>query len=206
MDSNFENDLSKEIILGKYLDDIYSKKFKGYNIERIKDLDLQHQGIDLIITKNQFEYYIDEKAQLDYINTALPTFAFEISYLKNGVQKKGWLFDNDKKTQKYFLITGIFLNNPEDINKGFKSCIITSVDRNKLIKLLESRGLTHDKIQEMNLEIRSGLNENAIPIKELNSHSEGKFYFSKNNKAEQPINLVLKIDFLIKESVAKKIH
>ena len=171
------------------------KKFKGYNIERIKDLDLQHQGIDLIITKNQFEYYIDEKAQLDYINTALPTFAFEISYLKNGVQKKGWLFDNDKKTQKYFLITGIFLNNLEDINKGFKSCIITSVDRNKLIKLLESRGLTHDKIQEMNLEIRSGLNENAIPIKELNSHSEGKFYFSKNNKAEQPINLVLKIDF-----------
>ena len=206
MDSNFKNDLSKEIILGKYLDKIYSEKFKGYKIERITDLDLQHQGIDLVISKNDIQYFIDEKAQLDYINTELPTFAFEISYLKNGVEKKGWLFDNDKKTQKYFLITGIFLNNLEDIKEGFKSCSIISVDRAKLINLLENRGLTHTKIQEMNLEIRGGTNQNAIPIKELNAKNEGKFYFSKNNKAEQPINLVLKIDFLIKENVAKKIH
>lgn len=206
MDSNFKDDLSKEIILGKYLDNIYHEKLMGYNIERITDLDLQHQGIDLIISKEEKHYFIDEKAQLDYLNIELPTFAFEISYLKNGVEKNGWLFDSHKKTQKYFLITGIFLNNPEDIKEGFKSCSIISVDRAKLINLLESRGLTHEKIQEMNLEIRGGTNENAIPIKELNAQNEGKFYFSKNNKAEQPINLVLKIDFLIKENVAKKIH
>ena len=206
MNSNFNKDLSREELLGKYLDGIYSDTLKDFNIERISDIDLQHRGVDIIISRSGNNYHIDEKAQLDYTGHDLPTFAFEITYLKHGEQKLGWLFDAHKVTDKYFVITGIFLNTPNDFNKGFKSCKITSVDRTRLVRLLSTKGLEIQRILEINQELRSGSREGSIAVKELDSRSEGNFYFSKSNKAEQPINIVLKLDYLIKNGVAKKVH
>lgn len=206
MISKFNEDLSKEEALGRFLDKIYPTLFKGYDIQRISNIDLQHKGIDLILSKEGNEYYIDEKAQLDYLNNELPTFAFEISYLKNGNENSGWLFDKTKDTQRYFLVTGIYLNNPENINEGFKDCNIISVDRIKLINLLESKGLDFNSTTKINNRIRSCTEEKGIKIKELNPQTEGRFYYSKSNKSEQPINLVLYIAFLIKSNVAKKIY
>lgn len=56
--------------------------------ERIKDA--QSQGIDIVL-KDKYEeiYLVDEKSQTTYLNYPLPTFAFEISYEKNGLTKKG---------------------------------------------------------------------------------------------------------------------
>ena len=142
---------------------------------------------------------------MDYLESDLPTFAFEISYLKNGQQKLGWLFDGKKITDFYFTITAItctVYNVPES---GFKSCKIFSVNRRKLILFLASRGLDFKRIFEINEEIRQSTSEDRIKISELNSISEGKFFYSKKGKAEQPINLVLKLDFLIKNKVAKRI-
>lgn len=203
--SHFENDLSKENLLGKYLDGIYPTLFDGFKFTRISDIEQQHRGIDLIISKNDKEYYIDEKAQLDYLEIDLPTFAFEISYLKNDIQKNGWVFDKTKITNYYFTITSIFCNTEKVPESGFKGCKITSVDRVKLIKLLQSKGLDYERISEINQQIRTGDSEGRIPIEELNTTTEGNFHFTKSGKAEEPINIVLKFDFLIKSGVAKKL-
>lgn len=203
MKSSFDSDLSKEALLGKYLDDIYPDKFKGFNIQRVSDSEHQHKGVDLVISKGNMEFYIDEKAQLDYIEKDLPTFAFEITYIKDNNQKQGWLFDKHKVTDRYFTITAITCNEYYKPESGFKSCKITSVDRVKLIQLLESRGLTYERIVEINQEIRKGTAEGKIPVNELN-HSEGNFHYS-TQKVERPINIVLKLQFLIDSGVAKSI-
>ena len=205
MESNFNIDLSNESLLANYLDAIYPTLFNGFEINREKDLENQHKGIDIIISKNDVNYFIDEKAQLDYVGKDLPTFAFEISYLKDSVQKLGWLYDTSKLTHKYFLITAIFLNEPSDFSKGFKSCKITSVDRGKLIELLNSKKLSVKRVDDLNNQIRNGNAEGGIPIDELDYYSEGKLFFSKTNKSEQPINLVLKLEFLINCGVAKRV-
>lgn len=67
------------------------------------------QGIDLILKDKHLEkqFLVDEKAQLDYVNESLPTFAFELFYQKNGIQKQGWLFDASKK-QSFMLWSPVF--------------------------------------------------------------------------------------------------
>ena len=119
MESKYNEDYNKEVLLGKYLDTLYTDLFPGLTIERINDFAEQHNGVDLIISKGDDRYIIDEKAQLDYIDKTLPTFAFEITYLKGGQEILGWLFDKRKKTHKYFVITGIYLNVAGDISQGF---------------------------------------------------------------------------------------
>jgi hypothetical protein len=205
VESNFNIDLSNESLLANYLDAIYPTLFNGFEIDRKKDLENQHKGIDIIISKNDVNYFIDEKAQLDYVGKDLPTFAFEISYIKDGVQKLGWLYDNSKLTDKYFLITAIYLNEPNDFTKGFKSCKITSVDRSSFLELLNSKKLSFSRLSDLNNQIRNGINEGGIQLDELDYYSEGKLFFSKTNKSEQPINLVLKLDFLINSGVAKRV-
>ncbi|MEC8832937.1 MAG: hypothetical protein VX772_11300 [Bacteroidota bacterium] len=110
MKSKFKADLSKEKKLTPLLDLYYQKYLKHYTFERISHLNQQLQGIDLILKDKQSEkqFYVDEKAQLDYINESLPTFAFELFYHKNGNQKQGWLFDSSKKTHFYALVTSIY--------------------------------------------------------------------------------------------------
>ena len=133
--SNFKKDLEKEKKLSSLLDSYYTTKLKHYTFKRITDLNQQYQGVDLIFEhkKKAISYSIDEKAQLDYINENLPTFAFEISYKKDGIIKGGWLFDKTKKTQFYSLITSIYSDTPSI----YYSCKITLVNRNKLINFLK---------------------------------------------------------------------
>jgi len=204
--SNFNSDLEKAGILSEYLDFIY--KSKKLNFKRIDDFDKQLQGIDLILYHDSNEYFVDEKAQLDYINSDLPTFTFEFSFLKNNVLKKGWLFDNSKCTDYYFLITGIFLKDgknklesPEDIDK----LKITSVDRQKLIEHLSSVNLSKDKLLKYASDIRktNSFYKNSIP--ELKPNKEGLIYFTKH-KSEKPINLQLRLQYLIDNDIAKKFH
>jgi len=206
MKSNFDNDLTKESLLGKFLDEIYLKKFPGFDIVRIADSEAQHRGIDVIISKAGKDYKIDEKAQLDYLESDLPTFAFEITYLKNGIQKPGWLHDVRKETDFYFTVTAICCNVYNVPESGFKSCKVFSIHRKKLLELLSKKGLDYERISEINQKIRSGNSEDRIEIEELDAKSEGYFFYSKKGKAEQPINIVFKLDFLLQSGVAKRIH
>ena len=203
---SFESDLDQEKILSEYLDNIY--KQKEISFYRIFDLDKQLQGIDLVMTVKEKEYFIDEKAQLHYINSDLPTFTFELSYLKDKTHKDGWLFEETKLTQYYFLITGIFLNegktelsSASDIEK----VKITSVNRRKLIEFLSSRNLKMEKLLEYDSNIRENQTFGRNNIPELNPKSEGLIYFTEH-LAEKPINIQLRLDFLIKNKVAKKFY
>lgn len=202
--SNFKNDLNKEARLSRCLDILYPKYFESssYTIERIRDLSQQHQGIDLVLKNANNVFYVDEKAQLDYVNSHLPTFAFELSYLKDNKWHKGWLFDELKSTDIYFLVTNIHFDE-NATNDSLLNVRVTGVYREKLIDLLSRKGLTEAILFSIEKELRQEGKHGRFPIQELNSKSEGALFFSKNNKSEQPINLVLKLDYLIKKDVGK---
>ena len=204
--SKFQSDLAQEEILSKYLDKIY--KEKKIEFERIFDLDLQHQGIDLKIFVNSNQYLIDEKAQLHYINSELPTFTFELSYMKNNILKNGWLFDENKKTEYYFLITGIYLKENKTKLKtsdDIKKLKITSVNRNKMIQHLDSLGLNISTLQKYDNHFRMNNSYGKNEITELDKYSEGLIYFSEQ-LVEKPINIQLRLEYLIQSEVAKKFH
>lgn len=197
LESNFKSDLEKEKKLTFLLDSYYQSKLKQYSFVRVSDLRQQHEGVDLLFKRKEKNalFYIDEKAQLDYINEDLPTFAFELSYLKNGKVKEGWLFDKKKKTDFYSLITAIYSDEPN----SFTSCKITLVNRAKLLAFLNKRGLDKNNI------VAKPKQHGKCIIKGLREKDEGYLYFSKSNKAEQPINLILRLDFLIKNKLAKQL-
>ena len=205
MKSKFKSDLSKEQKLGLFLDTIYAKKFdSNFQTHRIVDKKRQLTGIDLEIhdcrKRNDVKiYFVDEKAQLDYLNKSLPTFAFELSYLKKGKYRKGWLIDEQKEAAYYFLVTDI----QTDATDEFKSCKITSINRRKLLDLLEQKNLTPLRLKTYDQTVRADKKNGKIVIKELNASKEGYIFSSHSNKAEKPINLVLKLNYLLKMGVGK---
>ena len=201
MKSKFKADLSKEKLLTPLLDHYYQKHLKHYRFERVFNLKKQLQGIDFILKDNRSEkqFFVDEKAQLDYVNETLPTFAFELFYHKNGTQKQGWLFDVSKKTQFYALVTSIY----SDENDVFTSCNITFVNREKLILRLDEVGLSQKRLERIiskNQDIHGKLN-----LEQLNPKSEGYLFFSTKNKVEKPVNIILKLDYLMQIGVAKRL-
>lgn len=200
--SNFRQDLNKEELLSLHLDKVYDEL--DLNFTRVKDINEQHRGIDLKYNHRGRDYLIDEKAQLDYINSDLPTFTFELSYIKDGSLKKGWFYDRSKDTDHYFLVTGIKAVDKTDLTKGFTACKITSVNRGKLIQHLTSIGLTAKKLFEYASEIRNARKEGKTIISEL-KWSEGAMYFSPQ-KSEEPINLQLRLHYLISNGLAKRIY
>ena len=196
MRSSFYDDLTKEKQLGTFLDRLYDRHLSQYTFERVNAMERQHQGIDLIFQHKvtQITYTIDEKAQLDYINEDLPTFAFELSYFKNGLKKTGWLFDTNKKTDFYALITGIY----RDVPNQFTSAKITLVNRARLLDFLKERKITSatgDGIKT----------HGQFIIPHLCAKNEGYLFHSKTNKAETPLNLILRLEFLIQLGVAKRL-
>ena len=203
MSSNFNSDLKKEHILGKYLDLIYLKLH--FNYSREYQLKNQLNGIDLTIKNKNDTYVIDEKAQLYYLNKDLPTFTFELSYLKHGKFKTGWLFDHSKVTEYYFLITGIQVKSDElNSENDITSCKITSVNRHKLIAYLASINLTQERLQEYDFDVRNRDIIGKSTIKEL-TQKQGCLFFS-NHIEEQPINLQLRLQHLIDTNIAKQIY
>lgn len=199
--STFNADLKKEQLLAVLLDDYYQKHLKNYNFERIRDKKRQFQGVDLIFTHKEKHtaYHIDEKAQLDYINEDLPTFAFELSYKKANILRQGWLYDTSKKTEFYSLITGIYSDAPNT----FTSCKITLVNRTKLLTYLNNKGITELLLKKT---VQAQDTEHGkLKLKILNPKTEGYLYLSSKNKAEQPLNLVLRLDFLLENNLAKRL-
>lgn len=199
--SNFGKDLQKERDLSALLDSYYLKYLKHYHFKRISNFDQQLQGIDLILTHkvSKKEFLIDEKAQLDYLNNDLPTFAFELQYQKKGAIKQGWLFDTHKKTDFYALATAIYGDEPNI----YTSCRITLVNRKKLISFLENRAITENSLKYF---IKNTVEKQGkVVLEGLDSKAEGYLYFSTQNKAEKPINLILKLDFLVENGLAKRL-
>ncbi|WP_136468497.1 hypothetical protein [Flagellimonas onchidii] len=198
--SNFKIDLTKEKHLSSLLDSYYQKHLRFYNFKRMHALKQQLTGIDLVLKHKTSPqtFFLDEKAQLDYINESLPTFAFELFYQKNGMDKPGWLFDSNKVTHFYALVTSIF----SDEAGKYTSCNITFVNRRKLISYLTKRGLTQLFLKEVITNNKDF--HGKLILENLNPKTEGYLFFSRKNKVESPINLVLKLEFLCRVGVARK--
>ncbi|CAN0604663.1 unnamed protein product, partial [Ectocarpus sp. 12 AP-2014] len=112
--------------------------------------------------------------------------------------KQGWLFDSTKKTHFYSLVTGIYA----DDESKFTSCNITFVNRKMLVHYLESIGLSKEKLKE--IAILHNDFHGKLELNMLDIRREGFLFFSRKNKVEKPVNLILKLDFLIEIGVAKK--
>lgn len=183
------------------MDSYYDKHLKKYTFKRVSNIKKQLQGIDLFLKDNRSEkrFFVDEKAQLDYVNQSLPTFAFELIYLKNEVQKPGWLFDATKKTQFYALVTSIY----SDEDNVFTSCNITFVNREKLILRLDEIGISQKELEGIISEKQNI--HGKLNLEQLDPKSEGYLFFSTKNKAEKPVNLILKLDYLMRIGVAKRL-
>ncbi|UWX54954.1 hypothetical protein NYZ99_19870 [Maribacter litopenaei] len=201
MKSSFTSDLKKEKKLSILLDSYYLNCLKQYDFERVQNIQEQLQGIDVIFKHKTTRktFLIDEKAQLDYINEDLPTFAFELHYIKNGQLKDGWLFDASKKTDFYALVTAIYEDEPDK----FTSCKIIFVNRNKLKDFLSARGITKQLLLKHYQ--KESLPHGKLELKELKSKTEGYLYHSKDNKAERPFNLILRLEWLLSNHIAKKL-
>lgn len=204
--SKFAADLNTEQILTEYLDIIYTEI--GLSTIRVFDSENQNKGIDLVIDHNHKTYFVDEKSQLHYLNQRLPTFAFELNYLKQDVLKKGWLFDKNKTTQFYFLVTEIILKNGKktlESKYDVESIKILSVNRSKLLNLLDYKSLNEQSLKKIIDDLRHEKDFGRHTLKHLDKRKEGVVHFNES-LAEQPMNLVLKLDFLIQEKVAKIIY
>lgn len=118
--STFKGDLKSERAVNEFLQKyLYSYLVNDGIIDSFNSnttLDQQHKGIDTImyIINDETEeaarsINIDEKAAIHYARNnlgdkPLSTFAFEVSYLKDGELKRGWLTNEKyKETHAYFL-------------------------------------------------------------------------------------------------------
>ena len=202
----FEKDFAAEKVLAEYLDAFYQKK--QYPIRRVFDYEAQMQGVDLVYEKEDTTYLIDEKAQIHYLNRDLPTFTFELSYFnKDKELKQGWLFDKSKKTDLYFLVTGIMLKHnkaklttPQDIDH----LKLTVVDRLLLINFLGGLGLNKNVLFEMDKSLRKAKKYGKVAIDQLDPKKEGLIYFTEHLQ-EKPMNLQLRLSFLLSNKIAKRV-
>lgn len=118
--STFKGDLKSERAVNEFLQKyLYSYLVDEGIIDSFNSnttLDQQHKGIDTIIyiiedgNDEQVRCInIDEKAAVHYARNnlsdePLTTFAFEVSYMKGGELKRGWLTNEKyKETHAYFL-------------------------------------------------------------------------------------------------------
>ncbi len=199
--STFKSDLQKETALYPLVNRHYENNLKCYTFERVKNRNADFRGIDLYLKHkiSGARYLVDEKAQVDYINEDLPTFAFELFYHKNEEKKLGWLLNPDKHTEFYSLITAIYSDAPNT----YTSCKITFVNRSKLLHYLRSKSLQNATWENI---YKTTLNEHGkIIIPQLQEDKEGYLFKSSKNKAEKPLNLILRLEFLVSKGIAKRL-
>lgn len=105
--SNFIDDLNGENVLANFLDKYFYAKLEVRDYfrntpEKHNYLQYQYKGIDVTFKWNGYDFIVDEKATLHYPN-GIPTFAFELRYIKDNIWRPGWFYDETKQTEYYLL-------------------------------------------------------------------------------------------------------
>ena len=185
--SSFDLDIEQEKILGKFLSEHYAKN--KIEMTRISEKSVQLKGIDIVFEKQDgTEYKFDEKAQLHYLNTALPTFALEIGYLKNTNLKPGWLFDPSKENDGYAFVFSIYLVDQKkklEHENDIESCEVVFVNKKRLLDELEKLELTERTCRAFSEQLRSNNSSQKI------SHKLSGFNFQiSRHLQEEPADLV----------------
>lgn len=201
--SRRNDDMSAEAQLGVFLDtylynDFPHKESFSY-IERVHNKAEQLAGVDVRFTsKDGTVYDVDEKAQLYYINKELPTFAFEIQFLREGKETIGWLCNESLLTDLYLLIWPFAT---QDTPKGIRWDQFTKADclliqKNRILSLLEKEGLTIEKMLADASSFRKTGRIGKVAIPGV----KGIYYYASDpcKYREAPINIVITKDKLLK--------
>lgn len=174
------------------------------SFKRVKDKKTQLKGIDVIGKIGHSTVNIDEKAQLHYINSPLPTFAFELSFVWNGDVVNGWFLNDSLLTDRYLLL---WINEASTADlKTIKSEDLTDVEgmmvsKEALKTYLSDLGFNARVLQEKAAELRGKGVPGSHPTK-----IEGiSYYLSPSSKyIEAPVNLVIKKHHLLKVDHTKR--
>ena len=204
MINNRKNDMAVEREIAAFLDEyLYSKGGLFSEFTRTDTLDAQISGSDLLLSTVDGKLdksIVDEKVASRYANTNLDTFSLELSFLgKNGKKRCGWLLDDTKKTEYYLFGWILEADIPymEDKKRYNTNMINMSnikrlqwalVKRSNIVKFLESKGWTLEKLAKQDEQIR---NQGYIKTKEF---IDGISFRYSNAYIEKPINVLLKRD------------
>ena len=182
-----DSNASKEV--EKFLDENFYKN-EVSDFERFTDKENQLKGKDVKFSIDELkEILVDEKAQVDYINKNLPTFAFEVDSLQRGRLIGGWLFGKRYETE-YYLLVWIFADGEgkgitaDQINK--LDCIL--IERKKIVEFLEAQGLNKATAER----IGGNLRRKGEPGSFYGDKFEFcKFYLS-THFSEMSVNIVIR--------------
>lgn len=194
--SRRNDDMSAEAQLGLFLDTYLYKSFPHQeafsHIERVHNKAEQLAGVDVRFTcKDGTVYDVDEKAQLYYLNCDLPTFAFEIQFLREDRETVGWLCNDSLFTDFYLLIWPYAIQNtPKGIFwDQFTKADCLLVQKDRVLSLLEKEGLTPKKM----LADASSLRKNGRTGKVVIPGVKGIYYYASDpyKYREAPINIII---------------
>ena len=201
MINNRLNDSKVEREISKFLDEnLYSNKDIFKEFARTDGKDEQIKGSDLILSTSDGKLdrvVVDEKVAARYANTDLNSFALELSFIgKDGTRRNGWFTDYSKKTEYYLLG---WINKAEipynEEDKRYDTNLITKdniksldwalVSRQKIMKFLEKKGWTLDRLALQDNKIREN---GKVKTKEF---INGISFRYSDSYVEKPINILL---------------
>lgn len=202
MENNRKKDTVVEREIAAFLDEhLYSNKELFKEFARTDTYEEQIKGSDIILSTSDGKIdrkVVDEKVAARYANTDLDTFSLELSFIsRNGKRVCGWFLDYAKSTQYYMLgwIIKADISYDEE-KKRYDTDSITRdnikelewclVSREKIVKYLEKKGWTLDKLAEQDAAIR----ERGY-VKTKDFVDDIAFRYS-NKYVERPINILLK--------------
>ena len=140
---------------------LYSNTEIFSEFARTDSKDEQIRGSDVLLSTTDKKLYrniVDEKVAISRANRDLPTFALELSFInKAGKKQIGWFVDSSKTTEYYLFgwivkadIPFIEKTGKWDYHKmkcdDIKHFQWALVSRQKIMKFLEKRGWTLEKI------------------------------------------------------------
>ncbi len=193
-------DMAAEQELASFLDSYLYKPLleegRFTSIVRIMDVEMQLKGVDVEATTETHVARIDEKAQLYYINKDLPTFAFELQFLKGASPRIGWLLNDELLTNYYLLIwPKATKDKVKDIKKDdFTELDALMISRRRIHDFLDRNGLTRDHL----LHTADSLRRQGR-FGKIKTNRSGIYYYvsDPSRYAESPINLVIGKNYLI---------
>lgn len=210
MINNRKNDMIIEREIATFFDEnLYSNKELFSEFARTDDYDSQIKGSDLILSSSDGKLnrvVVDEKVGITRANTGLETFILELSFInKLGKKTCGWFLDTTKITDYYLFGWINKADIPYDeatkkwdtnkINKdNIKELEWALVSRKKIIKFLEDRGWTLEKLGRQDEKIRE-----QGDVKTKAFIDDVSFRYS-GNYIEKPVNILIKRETYIKLS------
>jgi hypothetical protein len=187
IDSNAEQELA--LFLDQYMYPHLST-YTRFTYTRTKSREEQLKGIDVVASTSSKSYFIDEKAQLYYINQSLPTFAFEVDSIQNGIYRKGWLINKSLITDYYLLIWPYAVH--ADLTRikchDFTKLECLIIGKLNVTNYLADAGWDEQRLTSESRKLRETKYVGKYKVDQSNFH----LYKSDNTKfSEAPTNIVI---------------